>query len=237
MQRFRWLDLFSFVGKQHFFSCLFHLIRDIHVFIIIIAICNLLCLPFTESNHIVLGCKTMLSFFWNTNPIYTCRYRYMIGFPNNRWCRSVCRKTEWKYVLEHLIRISLLAWGCYNFFTIDQTYHYWVSYQKELTFWYQITLKSHRGLYVWQERMREVQLGSHTVRSHGITVAKMHMHDWWILMLLGLIWIILNKIHPFYRFVGKDMMTDLKYPLKSNTVPVWAVPVSFSYVLMIWMTP
>lgn len=85
--------------------------------------------------------------------------------------------------------------------------------------------------------MREVQLGSHTVRSHGVTVAKMHMHDWWILMLLGLIWIILNKIHPFYRFVGKDMMTDLKYPLKSNTVPVWAVPVSFSYVLMIWMTP
>lgn len=32
-------------------------------------------------------------------------------------------------------------------------------------------------------------------------------------------------IHPFYRFVGKDMMTDLKYPMKENTVPVWAVPV------------
>ncbi|KAJ9708274.1 hypothetical protein PVL29_000370 [Vitis rotundifolia] len=31
-------------------------------------------------------------------------------------------------------------------------------------------------------------------------------------------------IHPFYRFVGKDMMNDLKYPLKDNTVPGWAVP-------------
>ena len=74
--------------------------------------------------------------------------------------------------------------------------------------------------------MREVQLGSHTIRSHGVTVARTHMHDWLILMLLVLIEICLYVIHPFYRFVGKDMMTDLKYPLKSNTVPVWAVPVS-----------
>ncbi|KAK8994891.1 hypothetical protein V6N11_045959 [Hibiscus sabdariffa] len=36
--------------------------------------------------------------------------------------------------------------------------------------------------------------------------------------------VILYIIHPFYRFVGKDMMDDLRYPLKSNTVPVWAVP-------------
>ncbi|KAH0854518.1 hypothetical protein HID58_069174 [Brassica napus] len=36
---------------------------------------------------------------------------------------------------------------------------------------------------------------------------------------------ILLIIHPFYRFVGKDMMTDLSYPLKSNTVPIWSVPV------------
>ncbi|CAL9012786.1 unnamed protein product [Prunus brigantina] len=75
-----------------------------------------------------------------------------------------------------------------------------------------------------ENKMQEVQLGSHTVRSHGMTVARTHMHDWVILMLLGLIVVILNVIHPFYRFVGKDMMTDLKYPLKSNTVPVWAVP-------------
>ncbi|KAM1011865.1 hypothetical protein FF1_047000 [Malus domestica] len=75
-----------------------------------------------------------------------------------------------------------------------------------------------------ENKMQAVQLGSHTVRSHGVTLARTHMHDWAILMLLGLIVVILNVIHPFYRFVGKDMMTDLKYPLKSNTVPVWAVP-------------
>ncbi|KAL9671765.1 hypothetical protein QQ045_009338 [Rhodiola kirilowii] len=73
--------------------------------------------------------------------------------------------------------------------------------------------------------MREVQLGAHTVRSHGVTVAKKHMHDWIILLLLVVLEIVLYVIHPFYRFVGKDMMTDLKYPLKSNTVPVWAVPI------------
>ncbi|KAM7524240.1 hypothetical protein LguiA_014142 [Lonicera macranthoides] len=73
--------------------------------------------------------------------------------------------------------------------------------------------------------MREVQLGSHTIRSHGFSVARIHMHDWFILMLLVIIEIVLNVIHPFYRFVGKDMMEDLKYPLKSNTVPIWAVPI------------
>ncbi|KAJ7975773.1 lipid phosphate phosphatase 2-like [Quillaja saponaria] len=80
-----------------------------------------------------------------------------------------------------------------------------------------------------KEDMREVQLGSitsHTVRSHGVTVARTHMHDWLILILLVLIEGILYIIHPFYRFVGEDMMTDLKYPLKSNTVPVWSVPVN-----------
>lgn len=73
--------------------------------------------------------------------------------------------------------------------------------------------------------MREIQLGSHTVMSHGYSVARTHKHDWFILLLLVILEIVLYIIHPFYRFVGKDMMTDLKYPLKSNTVPVWAVPV------------
>ncbi|XP_038718906.1 putative lipid phosphate phosphatase 3, chloroplastic isoform X2 [Tripterygium wilfordii] len=75
-----------------------------------------------------------------------------------------------------------------------------------------------------EDMTREVQLGSHTFKSHGVTVARTHRHDWLIFLLLVLIEIILNIIHPFYRFVGKDMMTDLKYPLKSNTIPVWAVP-------------
>lgn len=44
-------------------------------------------------------------------------------------------------------------------------------------------------------------------------------------MLLVGIDVILNVIHPFYRFVGQGMMEDLKYPMKGNTVPFWAVPV------------
>ncbi|MFQ6640678.1 hypothetical protein Gotur_014308 [Gossypium turneri] len=72
--------------------------------------------------------------------------------------------------------------------------------------------------------MPEIQLGAHTVRSHGVKVARTHMHDWIILLLLIVIEVILNVIEPFHRFVGEDMMTDLKYPMKDNTVPFWAVP-------------
>ncbi|ONK81658.1 uncharacterized protein A4U43_C01F31560, partial [Asparagus officinalis] len=85
-------------------------------------------------------------------------------------------------------------------------------------------------LYAWllnplqRDNMREIQLGAHTVQSHGVKVAKSHKHDWVILIFLGVMVIILNLIHPFHRFVSKDMMTDLRYPLKSNSVPVWAVP-------------
>ncbi|GAB4828879.1 Putative lipid phosphate phosphatase 3, chloroplastic [Ancistrocladus abbreviatus] len=71
---------------------------------------------------------------------------------------------------------------------------------------------------------REDEHTSYTIQGHGASVAKIHLHDWLILLLLVVFEVILNIIHPFYRFVGKDMMTDLKYPLKSNTVPVWAVP-------------
>ncbi|PIA60290.1 hypothetical protein AQUCO_00300058v1 [Aquilegia coerulea] len=71
--------------------------------------------------------------------------------------------------------------------------------------------------------MPDIQLGSHTIQSHGVHLARFHMHDWIILLLLVVIEIVLNVIEPFYRFVGEDMMTDLKYPLKSNTVPVWSI--------------
>ncbi|KAG9449568.1 hypothetical protein H6P81_009533 [Aristolochia fimbriata] len=73
-------------------------------------------------------------------------------------------------------------------------------------------------------KMPEIHLGAHTIKSHGVTVARFHMHDWLILILLGVIEIVLNVINPFYRFVGQDMMTDLKYPHQDNTVPFWAVP-------------
>ncbi|WZZ18922.1 hypothetical protein YC2023_112011 [Brassica napus] len=72
--------------------------------------------------------------------------------------------------------------------------------------------------------MPEIQLGAHTIRSHGVTVARFHMHDWLILLLLIVIEVVLNVIEPFHRFVGEDMLTDLRYPLQDNTVPFWAVP-------------
>jgi len=66
----------------------------------------------------------------------------------------------------------------------------------------------------------EGKFGAHTMRSHGFAVARTHVYDWIILLLLVLIDIVLNMIYPFFCFVGEDMMFDLKYPLKSNTVPV-----------------
>lgn len=56
-------------------------------------------------------------------------------------------------------------------------------------------------------------------------MAKFHMHDWLILVVLAAIDLGLNLIEPFHRFVGEGMMTDLKYPLKGNTVPFWCVPI------------
>ncbi|THG03659.1 hypothetical protein TEA_022605 [Camellia sinensis var. sinensis] len=73
------------------------------------------------------------------------------------------------------------------------------------------------------------QSGAHTIRytirSHGVQVAKTHMYDWLILLLLVAIEVVLIVIEPFHRFVGEEMITGLKYPLKPNTVPVWAVGV------------
>ncbi|KAK4484199.1 hypothetical protein RD792_011421 [Penstemon davidsonii] len=81
----------------------------------------------------------------------------------------------------------------------------------------------------WQidnEKPNEIELGcKHTIKSHGTKLARGHKHDWLILILLAIIEIVLNIIHPFYRYVGVQMMTDLRYPMKENTVPVWAVPI------------
>lgn len=74
---------------------------------------------------------------------------------------------------------------------------------------------------------------AYTIKSHGASLARNHSNDWIMLVLLAVIEVILNVIRPFHRFVGKDMMTDLKYPLKDNTVPVWAVPVSFHCLFII----
>jgi hypothetical protein len=62
------------------------------------------------------------------------------------------------------------------------------------------------------------------LKTHGGKVARLHRFDWAVLLLLVAADVGLNLIEPFHRFVGEDMLTDLRYPLKSNTVPVWAVP-------------
>lgn len=67
-------------------------------------------------------------------------------------------------------------------------------------------------------------IGAYTIQSRGVRLAGSHKHDWIILVLLMGIDVGLNVISPFHRFVGEGMMDDLKYPMKSNTVPVWAVP-------------
>lgn len=69
------------------------------------------------------------------------------------------------------------------------------------------------------------QVPSLTLKSHGAKVAWFHVYDWVILVALMVTDGLLNLIEPFHRFVGRDMMTDLRYPLKGNTVPFWAVPV------------
>ncbi|XP_057848962.2 lipid phosphate phosphatase 2 [Cryptomeria japonica] len=73
--------------------------------------------------------------------------------------------------------------------------------------------------------MRQQHGSNYSRRSHGVKLLRYHMHDWIMIMGLLVLEIILNIIHPFYRFVGRDMMTDLMYPMKSNTVPLWSVPV------------
>ncbi|EMS52163.1 Putative lipid phosphate phosphatase 3, chloroplastic [Triticum urartu] len=64
-----------------------------------------------------------------------------------------------------------------------------------------------------------------TMQSHGVRIARSHAYDWVALLLLIAMECVLNAIEPFHRFVGEGMIADLRYPLKSNTVPVWAVPV------------
>ncbi|XP_061346149.1 lipid phosphate phosphatase 2-like isoform X2 [Gastrolobium bilobum] len=63
------------------------------------------------------------------------------------------------------------------------------------------------------------------LQSPGSKLALSHKHDWLILLLLAAIDGVLNMIEPFHRYVGKDMMTNLMFPFKEDTIPMWAVPI------------
>lgn len=78
--------------------------------------------------------------------------------------------------------------------------------------------------------MGKITLGSHTVKSHGWKVAREHLIDWIILVLLGIVIIVLNIMEPFHRYIGPDMLTDLTFPLYQDTIPIWAVPVKYTLV-------
>ncbi|GAA0185670.1 phosphatase [Lithospermum erythrorhizon] len=65
----------------------------------------------------------------------------------------------------------------------------------------------------------------HTVASHGGKLAKNHLYDWLLLLLLVFIDGGLNLIEPFHRYVNEDIVRDLKFPFKHDTVPMWAVPI------------
>ncbi|XP_045823507.1 probable lipid phosphate phosphatase 4 [Trifolium pratense] len=62
-------------------------------------------------------------------------------------------------------------------------------------------------------------------QSPGTKLVLSHMHDWLIILLLAAIDGLLNMIEPFHRYVGKDMMQDLMFPFKEDTIPMWGVPI------------
>nr|CAB3476344.1 unnamed protein product [Digitaria exilis] len=72
--------------------------------------------------------------------------------------------------------------------------------------------------------MQRTELGPHTIQTHGVRLARRHTHDWVVLILLAALVVALHYAPPFNRFVGKDMMIDIRYPVKPSTVPAWAVP-------------
>ncbi|KAI4350964.1 hypothetical protein L6164_005366 [Bauhinia variegata] len=73
--------------------------------------------------------------------------------------------------------------------------------------------------------MPELKSGCYTIKSHGSKVIRAHKLDWLILLLLVAIELLLDGMEPFHRYVGEEMMTDLKYPYKQETVPFLAAQV------------
>ncbi|KAL4557343.1 hypothetical protein LXL04_035518 [Taraxacum kok-saghyz] len=71
--------------------------------------------------------------------------------------------------------------------------------------------------------------GAHTLHSHGKVLAREHIHDWLVLLLLVSLELFLNLIEPFHRYVGEEMMIEMKYPFyQKDTIPMYAVPLLHS---------
>jgi len=56
---------------------------------------------------------------------------------------------------------------------------------------------------------------------------KYHLNDWLLIVIIFVLWLLSFLIHPFQRYVGATnfVTAQLRYPLKSNTIPFQAVPV------------
>jgi len=63
---------------------------------------------------------------------------------------------------------------------------------------------------------QQLDPSAHTIKSYGSTLARKHIRDWLILLLLIVIEIVLFVIHPFKRFVGRDMMEDIRIFVKKQ---------------------
>ncbi|CAK9324968.1 unnamed protein product [Citrullus colocynthis] len=76
--------------------------------------------------------------------------------------------------------------------------------------------------------MREPHRSCQTVVSGGAaaspTLRRRRRMDWLMVLVLMFMYCGIYLIHPFKRFVGSDMITRLKYPLITVTVPFWTVP-------------
>ncbi|EFJ15968.1 hypothetical protein SELMODRAFT_117725 [Selaginella moellendorffii] len=62
-------------------------------------------------------------------------------------------------------------------------------------------------------------------RASFLELARRHILDWIVVVLLGGAFYGLHVLHPFQRFVGRYMLDDLRYPMKSSTVSFVYVPV------------
>lgn len=56
-----------------------------------------------------------------------------------------------------------------------------------------------------------------------------HWKDWIFVIILLILEVILQIIHPYKRYVGAHMFVtgELMYPMRNQTVPTYAVPVCF----------
>ncbi|XP_022980684.1 putative lipid phosphate phosphatase 3, chloroplastic [Cucurbita maxima] len=72
--------------------------------------------------------------------------------------------------------------------------------------------------------MREPPHRNSQTVATAVTSPRSRRMDWLMVLVLMFMYVGIYLIHPFKRFVGRDVIAHLKYPLMSVTVPFWTVP-------------